>query len=277
MTGGAAPVRPREPGGGWRRWCLLGAFAVVAIAMAPPLGTAARHAEYAAALQFSLLALVLPMLLAVGAPWRALRLARPPGKADGADCGVDRPRFVDRLADRRRRHRELPWSLAFLAVGVGTAIAWHAPASVASVAAHGWLLPVECLTLGAAGTGLWLELVDSPPLEPRSGRLRRAVLAALSVWAYWILAYVTGLSTHGFYVNFHHAAGGLSAGADEQIAAAVLWAVSAACFVPVVFRNALLWLHSEEDPDHELLSLVRADRRRGVPGLTEHPGRTATP
>jgi cytochrome c oxidase assembly factor CtaG len=277
MTGGAAPVWPREPGGGWRSWCLLGAAAVVVAALAPPLATVGRQTEYAAALQFSLLALALPTLLALGAPWRRLRLAGRVGVDERTRGGAAEPGLADRVADRRRRHRELPWSLAFVAVGIGTAVAWHTPGAVASVAAHGWLAPVEGLTLAVAGTCLWLELVSSPPLEPRAGPLRRAVLAALSMWAYWILAYVTGMSAHGFYGNFRHAAGGLGAGADEQIAAALLWAMSAAFFAPVVFWNAVQWLHSEEDPDHELLALARADRRRGVPALSDHPGGAATP
>jgi len=90
------------------------------------------------------------------------------------------------------------------------------------------------------------------------------VLAAFSMWAFWILAYVTGLSNHGFYHNFHHAAGGLSAAADQQIGSVVLWFVAAAAFIPVIFWNALTWLQSEEDPDTELHTLARAERRRGT-------------
>jgi hypothetical protein len=101
-------------------------------------------------------------------------------------------------------------------------------------------------------------------MKPRSGHLRRVVLAAFSMWAFWILAYVTGLSNRGFYPNFHHAAGGLSAAADQQIAAGVLWFVAAAAFIPVIFWNALTWLQSEEDPDTELQTLARAERRRGT-------------
>ena len=58
------------------------------------------------------------------------------------------------------------------------------------------------------------------------------MLAAFAMWVFWILAYVTGLSNHGFYHSFHHAAGGLSAAADQQIASVVLWFVAAAAFIP---------------------------------------------
>ncbi len=227
------------------------------LVLVPPLATLARRAEYAAALQFSLLAIAVPALVTLGAPWRLLGLA-------GDGTPGERPRPADRLADRRRRHRELPWSLAYIACDVGVAIAWHTPGAVSTVSAHGWLAIVEAAVLIVFGLGLWLELLPSPPLAPRSGHLRRAVLGAFCMWAFWILAYVTGLSNRGFYHNFSHLAGGLSAAADQQIAAGVLWAVAAGTFVPVIFWNALTWLQSEEDPDTELQTLARAERRRGT-------------
>ena len=155
------------------------------------------------------------------------------------------------------------------------AVAWHVPAGVAVVAQHGWPVLLEAVTLLALGLGLWLELVASPPLIPRSGYLRRAVLAALVMWAFWIMAYTLGLSTHAFYRTFHHAGGGLSAAADQQIASAVLWFVAAVAFAPVIFWNALQWLKTEEDPDTELLALTRAERRRGTPPVTGSRGGAA--
>jgi cytochrome c oxidase assembly factor CtaG len=168
------------------------------------------------------------------------------------------------LADRRRRHRELPWSIAFIGLDLVVAAIWHAPGAVAAVSTHPWLALVEGATLVVVGVGLWLELLSSPPLVPRSGHLRRAVLAALSMWVFWILAYLVGLSNRGFYRSFHHVAGGLSAPADQEIAAVVLWFVATAAFIPVIFWNALTWLQSEEDPDSELLQVARAERRRGT-------------
>ena len=258
MSSGAATGRPREQAARWRLWCLVGAGAVVLVALVPPLSRLARDSEYGAAIQFSLLAIVLPALVTVGAPWRLLGLA-------GNGSPDKPPRIVDRMADHRRRHRELPWSLAFIAADLGVVVAWHVPGPVAAVSQHGWLVPLEGATLLVFGLGLWLELVTSTPLVPRSGYLRRAVLAAFAMWAFWILAYVVGLSNHDFYRSFHHVGGGLSAAADQQIGSAVLWFFAAAAFVPLIFWNALLWLKTDQDPDTELLALARAERRRGMP------------
>jgi len=258
LNSGAATVRPPEQAARWRLWCLIGAVAVFVAALVPPLSRLARDSEYGAAIQFSLVAIILPALVTVGAPWRLLGLA-------GNATPDMSPRIVDRLADRRRRHRELPWSLAFIAADLCVVVAWHAPGAVAAVAQHGWLVPLEGATLLAFGLGLWLELVTSPPLVPRSGYLRRAVLGAFAMWAFWILAYVVGLSNHDLYRSFHHVGGGLSAAGDQQIASAVLWFFASGAFVPVIFWNALLWLKTDEDPDTELLALARAERRRGPP------------
>ena len=263
MTEGAAGERPHELTARWRGWCLLSAAVVALACLIPPLSGTASRFEYGEALQFSLLAIVVPALVALGAPWRRLGLARA--------AEAETARLADRVADRRQRHRELPWSLAFIALDLAVVVAWHVPGAVAGVSEHRWLIPLEGLVLLAFGLGLWLELVPSPPLVPRSGYLRRAVLAAFAMWTFWILAYILGLSNHAFYPNFTHAPGGLSPAADQQIASAVLWFVAAANFVPVIFWNAMMWLRTDEDPDAELLALERADRRRGTPPLTGRP------
>jgi len=262
MNGGAAPGRPPERADAWRPWCLASAALVALVALVPPLFTAAREADYAAALQFALLAVAVPALVAIGAPWRSLGLSA----GSSAVATADAPgRVLDRVAGRRRRHRELGRSLGFIALDLAVVVAWHSPGVVGTVARHGWPSVLEAVTLLVFGVGLWLELVRSPPLEPRSGHLRRAVLAAIVMWVFWTLAYIVGLSTHPFYPNFTHVPGGLSAAADQQIASAVTWFVATLAFVPVIFWNAVMWLKTEDDPDTELMALIRAERRRGTP------------
>ena len=258
MSAGAAAERPREPVAAWRGWCLLAAVIALALALVPPLATAARQTEYAQAVQFSLLALAVPALTALGAPWSRLGDGSlpclPTGWPKGGGVGAN-------------------WrgALGFVACDLAVAVAWHAPAAVAASARHGWLAPLEAATLLLFGLGLWLELVASPPLVPRSGHLRRAVLTAISMWVFWIMAYVSGLSAHGFYRNFHHVTGGLSSAADQQVASAVLWLAATVAFAPLVFWNAMMWLKTE-DPDTELQALARDERRRGTPPLTGRMG-----
>ena len=134
-------------------------------------------------------------------------------------------------------------------------------------------MAVEAVTLIAVGVGLWLELVESPPLTPRLTRPGRVALAAIAMWTIWILAYLVGLSHASWYQAYpHHAGTGFSLSADQQLTTGMLWFVSACAFMPVVYWNLIRWLQSEEDPDEELHHLMRQERIRG---RTLGPGQPA--
>ena len=179
------------------------------------------------------------------------------------------------LAAARVRHTELVRVAGFLLLDWLVMVWWFTPLAVRTTATDHWLVPVEALTLILAGAGFWLELVESPPLVPRLGPFRRAVLGALTLWFVWIEAYLVAMSQTGWYRNFSHVAGhGLSRAADQQVAAVVLWFIATVVFVPVIFANALGWLHGEEEPDAELRKLVREDRR-GVGPFIEQRGTVA--
>ena len=280
MSGGAPEAGP-TPVERARPWAALAGLLLFLVALVPPLSTWTRHSEVLESLQFSVLAVVVPCLVVVGAPWRLVGLAAPgPGPAAASP-----PRALDRLAEGRRRHPEFARALGFLAFDLVAVVAWQTPAAVDGLVAHGWLAPVEAVTLVAAGVALWVECVSSPPLAPRLVRPLRALLAALAMWAMWAMAYLVGLAHASWYHGFIHRPGhGLSAAADQQFSTAVLWAVAAAAFLPVIFVNVVTWLRSDEDPDDELYRLIRAERRRGwaapppggLPGGPE-AGRTPGP
>ena len=244
------------------------ALVLMVLCLVPPLSTEARRYEFVEALQFSLLVVAVPALAAIGAPWRLLGLASPelpPPNPDGepSETKVDlRP--VDRLAQGRRRHPEALRSACFAGVYLAAAILWRIPPSVNALARHPWLVALEAVCLVPAGIGLWLELVESPPLVPRLSRPHRVALAAIAMWTIWVLAYLVGLSHASWYHAYAHRAGaGLSLFADQQLTTGTMWVVSACAFIPVVYWNLIRWLQSEEDPDEEMHRLVRQERTRG--------------
>lgn len=280
MTGGAAHERPEgrshndapdengaRTGAGWSRWRrALGAVAVVllAAAVAPPLSSQARHIEALEALQFAILALGVPALVVLAAPWRIFGLGLRPGPnaEAGGKALLERPPTVDRVATARRRHHESARSVVYLIVDTAAVGAWRIPASVDALARHGWLSVVEAVTLVGPGIGLWLELVESPPFTPRLTRPKRMAVAAVAMWTIWVTAYLVGLSHASVYPAYSHLPGGdLSVSADQAIATGVLWFTSLCAFVPVIFSNLMIWLRSDEDPDEALHRLVRHERR----------------
>lgn len=131
---------------------------------------------------------------------------------------------------------------------------------------HPWLVVVEAVTLLVVGVGLWLELAESPPLTPRVSRPHRVAMAAVTMWAIWVVAYLVGLSHGSWYHAYLHGPGSsFSLSADQQLTTATMWVVSGCAFIPVVFWNLIRWLQSEDDPDGEFYHLVRMERTRRGP------------
>jgi cytochrome c oxidase assembly factor CtaG len=277
---GAAPERPGggahqqspdpsaarcgERGSGARQGLVgLGAVLLV-VALVPPLSSEARRVEALEALQFALLAMAVPALVALGAPWRLLGLAgRPTGAADAEGVSVlERPRVADRIAAARRRHPVLARSIAYVVLEAVVVVGWRVPAGVDALARHGWSSLVEAATLVGAGLGLWLELVESPPFVPRLSRPYRIAVAAIAMWTIWVTAYLVGLSHVSVYGAYAHVAGrDLSVSADQSITTGVLWFTSLCAFLPVIFANFVIWLRGDDDADDALYRLVRDGRR----------------
>jgi cytochrome c oxidase assembly factor CtaG len=218
----------------------------------------ARRYVVAESVQFVVFAMAAPALIMLGAPWHLLRLSRGPGEAGRA------PAPLDRLAAARQRHTSFLRAGAYLVVFIGVSMAWRLPPVVDALARHPVLVLPELVTLLAAGIGLWLELVSSPPLAPRLPKPQRATVAALAMWSAWAVAYVLGLSNHAVFHGYDPAGGALSAVADQEIAVAVVWAASACCFIPVVFVALLSWLSGDDDTDDELQRLARDERQHPV-------------
>jgi cytochrome c oxidase assembly factor CtaG len=241
-----------------RPW-LAAAGAALIVAAIAATGLARRYVVAESA-QFVVFAMAAPALIAAGAPWRLLRLSNAPGPEPGPPGTAP----LDRLAAARRQRTSFLRAAGFLVVFIAAGVAWRLPPVVDALARHPALVAVELVTLLAAGIGLWLELVSSPPLAPRLPNPHRAAIAALAMWSTWAAAYALGLANHAVFHGYDGPGSALSAVADQQITVALVWAVSACCFVPVVFVALLRWLSASENPDEELQRLARDDRQLPV-------------
>jgi len=250
-----------------RPW--LAAAGVALIVAAVGVTGLARRYVVAESAQFVVFAVAAPALIVLGAPWRLL------GRSDaiGPEPGQPGTAPLDRLAAARRRQTSFPRAAGFLAVFIAAGVAWRLPPVVDALARYPALVAVELVTLLAAGTGLWLELVSSPPLEPRLPNPHRAAIAALAMWSTWAVGYALGLANHAVFHGYDGPGSSLSAVADQQITVALVWAVSACCFMPVVFVTMLRWLSPSDNPDEELQRLARDDRQLPVVRGWGRPGR----
>jgi cytochrome c oxidase assembly factor CtaG len=219
-----------------RPWLTLLAAILAAGVLLPPAATVASRYAFAQALQFVLLAVAVPALLVISAPWRMRR-------------GIQ---LADRVAMARSHRGGTMRAWVYLVGFILLVIIWRLPVMVNTLARHPVLTIAEAVTLVAAGCGLWLELLESAPMLPTISRPQRAAFAALPMWTIWTLAYIMGFSRGVWFTAFAHQPGaGLGTVADQQIAAAILWAVPAVCFVPVVYTSLLSWLRDSSDPDAE--------------------------
>jgi cytochrome c oxidase assembly factor CtaG len=210
------------------RRCLTPAGVLVGLAAAlPPANTYARQYAFVQAVQFAIFAIAVPALLAIGRPSGDSRAAGLPPSA-------------------RAAVRLLP----FLAL----VVAWRLPAVLDALARDSALALAEMVTLVVAGSGIWFELVSLPSARQALTRPRRAAVAAISMWTIWAIAYVTGMSASALPASLRPDA--LGAATDRQLAAGILWAFPAICFLPVIFTMLMTWLGERDGQGQELATVA---------------------
>jgi cytochrome c oxidase assembly factor CtaG len=156
-------------------------------------------------------------------------------------------------------------------VFTGVSLAWRVPPALDALARHPGLVAAQAITLLAAGIGLWLWLVRSPPLAPRLCGAQRAAIAALAMWSMWIAAYALGFSSRPL-VHAYAGGGGPGVVADQEIAVGLVWAVAGVCFVPVIFAGVISWLRDGGDVGEEFRqAFPDASTRAGVRGWQRPP------
>ena len=216
-----------------RPWLAILAVVFALVMLVPPVGTYARQSAAVQALQFVFFAAVVPALLVIGAPRLASALVPDRPEAGGHSPAV---------------RRGLVRSLTLMAV----VIVWRLPVVASALAARGGLAVAEMITLVAAGSLVWAEIMASHEAPRGLGRFQRGAMAAVSMWTIWAIAYITGMSKFSMLpATVHTMAGGLSVADDRQLAVAVMWAIPAFCYVPVVFFMILSWIRETDEPDRE--------------------------
>jgi cytochrome c oxidase assembly factor CtaG len=243
------------------------------------VGEIARRYVVGESLQFTIFEVVIPALVVLAAPWRRLTSPATIERETRATAGSNSfGHVLQRIADGRLRHRSPLRSVGFLALYCAVTVFWRVPGTVDALARVPGLSLVEALTLLVAGVLLWLELLASPPFVPRSAYPMRIAVAAIAMWATWILGYLIGLSHVAWFTAYHHGAGAaLSLSADQQMAAGALWLVPAVVYLPVIFASLMIWLKDSEDPDDEMRLLLRNERRRSWLDPHSGSGREAPP
>jgi putative membrane protein len=226
----------------WRSACFYAGMAVLAIALSSPLDILSEQLFWAHMVQHVLLLVVAAPLIVLSRPW--IRLWRP--------LPLSARRTVARNLSQGRRAAPLRRlssalgrpSVAFVLFGV-VLLGWHVPvlfdATLRSEALHA----LEHTLFLATAMMFWKQVIHSPPLHARLLAPQRVLYVIGAMILSWALAVVLALAPHPLYDFYAHLAsrpGGISALADQQLAAGIMWVPGSLSFLIVVFAYVHRWL-----------------------------------
>jgi putative membrane protein len=224
----------------WRGACFLAGLAAIVVVLAPFFDTWADELLWAHMLQHVVLMSFAPPLIVLAAPWMTVWRGLPIGTRRAlARFAIGLPRLL-RAGVRSLRD---PY-VVFVLAGADMAV-WHVPGlydlTLRNSAVH-YLEHGLFVTLGLL---FWLQVLDSPPLHARLGPLGRALYTTAGAATGWVLALVLAFARaplYPAYASLSHRPGGISALADQQLAAGVMLGVGAIPFSVAVFYLVYEWL-----------------------------------
>jgi putative membrane protein len=209
----------------------LGALVV---ALASPLAALDEELFWAHMVQHVLILAVAPPLILLGRPWSTISRTLP----------VALRRTTARAVMQRT------WMAPALALAVfcGVMVAWHVPvlydATLRSSAVH---VLEHGLFLGA-GLLFWSQLIDAPPFRSALDAPKRALYAALGIAAGSALGLALALASaplYAGYADLPSRPGGISALADQHLAAGIMWVPGSIPFAAAFLVFVHRWLGEE--------------------------------
>jgi cytochrome c oxidase assembly factor CtaG len=226
----------------WRCACFWASLAVLAIALASPIERLSADLFWVHMIQHVLLIAVAAPLFVLAAPWirlwRCLPLDMRRWLAGGLSHG-------QRTAPLRALSRFLGSPVAsFVAFSV-VLLGWHVPALFNATLESSTLHAFEHTLFFFTAILFWKQVIPSSPLHIRLVAPHRVVYLIGGMIVGWALAVVLALAPHTLYSYYAHLTsrpGGLSAMADQQLAAGVMWVPGSVTFLIVLFVYVHRWL-----------------------------------
>jgi putative membrane protein len=189
--------------------------------------------------QHVVLMTVAPPLLVLGRPWPRLWLPFPLRVRRAAARGLAGS------AAFRLTGRTLTRPAVALTIMSATLGMWHVPALYDAAVRQQGIHVLEHLSFVFTALLYWGPLLEAPPVRARIDHLRRAAWFAAAIVPAWILAIVLAFAStplYGAYAALAHRPGGLSALADQQLAAGVMWVPGSLAYLIAGFVSIYRWL-----------------------------------
>jgi putative membrane protein len=216
----------------------------IVLALDSPLDGDSEKLFWVHMLQHVVLLTVSPPLILLGRPWPRMWRALPLSTRTRAGRAIALSRTGAPLRKLAR-----PWP-AF-ALFNGTLLVWHIPALYDATLRSGALHQLEHAMFFFTGLVFWAHVVDAGPLRPRLTWVWRIAYLAGAMIAGFALALTLAMASHPIYG--HYAAlisrpGGISALADQQLAAGMMWVPGSISYSIGIFIAFYRWLAPERGP-----------------------------
>ncbi len=226
----------------WRNASFYASLLVLAVALASPIERLSADLFWVHMIQHVLLIVVAAPLFVFAAPWirlwRCLPLETRRWLARGLSHGQ---RTAPLRAISRTLGRPVPSFVAFSVVLLG----WHVPAMFDATLRSETLHALEHTLFFCTAVVFWKQVIPSLPLHTRLLAPQRVVYLIGGMIVSWALAVVLALAPHplySFYANLPSRPGGISAMADQQLAAGIMWVPGSVTFLLVLFVYVHRWL-----------------------------------
>ena len=227
----------------------------LALAVGSPIDAYADTLFWVHMVQHVLLTMVAPPLILLGRPWPRLfrvvplRVRRPVARAVLAG---------PTLAPLRHAAEWVTSPLPAFALFNATLLAWHLPALYDLTLRDGWIHDSEHALFFSTALGFWVHLLPGATGRPALADGVRVAYGTAALLVSWVLAVVLGLATHPIYAHYATLASrptGISALADQQLAAGVMWVPGSIPYCVVLFLAAFRWLDPAASNRHRRLDL----------------------
>jgi cytochrome c oxidase assembly factor CtaG len=178
----------------------------------------------------------------LGCPWIRLWRSLPLDSRRWLARGLSHGR---RTAWLRALSRMLGGPVASFVLFSVVLLSWHLPfmfdATLKSTTLHAF----EHTLFFTTALMFWKQAIPSPPLHTSLVSAHRVVFCIGGMIVSWVLAVVLALAPHPLYSFYAHEAsrpGGISALADQQLAAGIMWVPGSVTFLIVMIVYVHRWL-----------------------------------
>jgi putative membrane protein len=226
----------------WERAAFYSGLLVLAVALASPLEILSEQLFWVHMIQHVLLIVVAAPLIVLARPWIRLWRCLPLDTRRRLAQGLGKDPST---APLRSVTRAIGTPAASFVLFSGVLLGWHLPALFDATLRSSALHALEHTLFFCTALLFWKQVLPSPPLRMRLDEPQRVMYVVGGMIVGWALAVVLALAPHPLYGYYSHLStrpGGISALADQQLAAGVMWVPGSITFLVVVLVYVNRWL-----------------------------------